>query len=234
MACSSIRAADGGYATAAAMVLSMALALTASAMTALATAQFKDSRAALQRLVAERAVAGVQRLAVFTVLENGKAIPLRWRQAWGRMDFDILAEPETAKLGYAAAATLSPTAFRPWAVDDPNALRTRLAAAAKAPHAPVLVSGLDASPTWKDCAPSVISRFGTSQVFAPPRPMAPDRHGFDWRLGEVWRIRVRSNSGWSDDRLVRFTGNPSRPAAVLERSFSRQTGSKPSCQPLGS
>lgn len=226
MACSHDDAGDGGWATASAVVFSMALALTATALSGLASAELRSARAGLDRVHAEYALDGAQKAADVAALETDKAVRLRWSLSTDDGQFDVLAEPEAAKLSLAAAAALDDKALAKLGVVDSAALRDRLTAAS-GKQTPV--PELDAAPLWRDCAASVVSRFGEAKDLALASPATPNQVKFDWRLGEVWRLRVTDKTGWTDDRLVRFVGDPLRPAAVIERSFTRQSRD-PSCE----
>ena len=225
MACSRADAGDNGWATASAVVFSMALALTASALSGLASAELRSARTGLDRLHAEYALDGAQKAAVIAVLETDKTVRLHWSLSTDDGQFEVLAEPEAAKLGLAAAAALDDKALAKLGVTDGAALRDRLAAAS---GKDTPVPDLDSAPLWRACAPSVVSPFGEGKDLALAGPATPNQLKFDWRLGEVWRLRVKGAAGWVDDRLVRFVGDPLRPAAIMERSFTRQSR-EPSC-----
>jgi hypothetical protein len=223
--------ADAGYATASAIAVSAALAMIASAMAGLSAAELKSARGDLARLKAEAALGGAQQLAVVGILESSQQTRLRWTLQTDAGTADVLAEPEAAKIGFEQAAKLPASQLGGLGVVDLDALRDRLAAAA-GPESEASAAGLDDGPVWKACAPSLVSYYGTSKALALAKPQAPDRRAFDWRAGAVWRIRTAMADGWADDRLVRFTGDPGHPAAIIERSFSREGTADRQCDTL--
>ena len=230
MACSGIDPRDGGYATASAITVAMAIALTATALTALATAELKGARGGLTRLQAEYALAGDQQAAAVTVLETSKAVRLRWTEAGEAATVEVLAEPELAKVGYKAAAALDDSKLARLGVQDPAALRERLTAELADPEDRRPVAELDAAPLWRACAASLVSRWGAGGALAFAKADKPDGRRFSWRLAEVWRLRIARPDGWTDDRIVRFTGDPLRPAAVVRRRFSREGEADRQCE----
>jgi hypothetical protein len=199
----------------------MGLALTASALMALSTTEQRSARQSLGRLHTEYALDNAQNAAVLEVFETGKAARLQWRLSIDDGEFDALAEPEAAKLSLAAAATLDDKSLLELGVSDAAALRRRLSVAE---DAETPVEDLDASGLWRACAPSLISHFGQAKDLALKAPGPPGQLAFDWRLGEVWRIRITDKDGWADERLVRFVGDAMRPAAVIQRHLHHQHG----------
>ena len=60
-----------------------------------------------------------------------------------------------------------------------------------------------------------------------------DQGEVSWRIGEVWRLQISgAGDGWADDRIVRFTGDPTHPAAVVERRLARGSGKAGVCDRL--
>ena len=225
-------ATDAGYATAGAIAVSMALALTASALGAYATAQLADARSGLKRLQAEYALDGAQQLAAVTLMKTSKLVRFRWSFSTddGRR-VEVLAEPEAAKLGWDMAIKLDEAVLtRTFALTDTPALKNRLKAALAEPAKRTPTQSLDEAPLWQACAPAVFSRYGMGKALVLPKPQAPDQQQLSWRMGEVWRVRVASEAGWTDDRVVRLTGNPVHPVAVIESRFFRSGGGEGSCE----
>ena len=134
------------------------------------------------------------------------ATRLRWSLSALAGHVDVLAEPEAAKAGYAVAAELTDGELAKLGVADPTAFRARLNGESSSDGV-IPIQDLDAAALWQACAPSLISRYGQSETLALAAPQAPNARRFAWRAGNVWRIRVASPDGWSDDRLVRFTGD---------------------------
>lgn len=231
MAC--CRPHDAGYATPLALVVSLALALVATAMVARSTLMLRQARADLSRSQAEHALDGAQLEAAATVVRAGAGAAFRWALSTDLGWTEALAESEAEKLGLAAAADLPEATLARFGVADPAALKARLAAAAAA--APeVDVADLDEAPLWRACGPSLVSPFGAKAAFAPPAYAVPSLGQEDpaWRVGEVWRMRITSAEGWRDERLVRFTGDARRPAAVVARRLTRTDGGERSCDAL--
>ncbi len=221
MACSPD--SDGGWATAAAMAYAMSLALMASALTALASAELRGARSELGTLKTQYALDEAHRLAVLAVMKTDKPARLRWSfQAQG-IQFQALAESEPAKLSLDEAARLGDADFDKLGVKDAPALRGRLKAAI---GQEVALGELDAAPRWRECAASLVSAFGQAKTLSMPAAGQPNEQRFDWRVSDVWRIRVTGDR-WSDERLVRFTGDAVEPAAVISRTLSRQTQEPP-------
>ena len=225
-------AGDAGYATAGAIAVSMALALTASALGGYATAQLTQARGGLKRLQAEYALDGAQQLATATLLKTSKAVRLRWTfSPEGDRRVDVIAEPEAAKLGWDRVAKLDDEVLaKTFALTDAHGLKKRVKAALAEPRRLIPTRSLDTAPLWQACAQMVISRYGAGNALVLPKPQAPDQQQFSWRAGELWRVRVASADGWTDDRLVRLTGDPTHPAAVIERRFFKSSGDGGSCE----
>lgn len=229
MVSSSAEPADGGYATAAAMTICMAISVTAAALTSLAVADLKSARGDLARLEAERRIAGAEHAAALALMKTDKPVRLAWTLVVDDGAYRVLAEPEAAKLGYAAASALTADQLVKLGASDPAQLRALMTMAATASSPPTWVGDLDPGSVWRRCASSLISRFGTARTPALTAPTPPGERGLSWRLGEVWRVEVSSPDGWREDRIMRFTGDPLRPAAILDRRFYRHTGREPSC-----
>jgi hypothetical protein len=211
-------------------MVSMAIAATAAGLSGLAVAELKSARGSLGRIQAEYRLAGAQRLAAETLLKNDVGGRLRFQLSGGAEGVDVLAEPEAVKVSYAAAAKLDDRELARLDVQDPAQLREKLMAAEAAHDAPRPVADLDAAPVWRECAASVVSPYGSAEKFSFAKANPPNAHQFSWRLGEVWRIRAATADGWADDRIVRFTGDPSAPAAIVQRSFSRGSGGEQQCE----
>jgi hypothetical protein len=221
---------EAGFATAAAVLITLALSVVAAALMGLAVAELKRARSDLVRLKLQAALDGAQRAAVLPVLQNGKAARLAWRLQTPAGEAQMLAEPEAAKLGLAAAAQDSAVISRLGA-EDAAAVKERLEALAAAPSRRVAIADLDDAPRWRACAGSVLSRYGRASAASLPAAAPPASRDFAWRLGEVWRMRATAG-GWSDDRLVRFTGDPRAPVAVIDRTFTREQRGTGPCDGL--
>jgi hypothetical protein len=215
------QSSEAGWATAAAITVCLGLALGAAALSALASTELAGARRSLERLQAEFAFDDAQKTAALAVLKADQSTRLQWRLTIKAGGFEALAEPEAAKLSPEAAAALDEDAFARLGAADPRALRERLARVAD--HDADL-RDLDSSPVWSGCAASLVSPFGLARQLTPsPAARQPEELKLDLRPGEVWRLRIRGADGWTDDRLVRFTGDALRPVAVIRRTFTRRT-----------
>lgn len=224
------RRLDQGYATPAALVFSLALALIATALVQRSTRQLRLSRQDLQKVQMAYALDGAQLVAAATVVRTGAGGPYRWPLSTDVGWVEAVAEPEAAKVGLAAAAQLNDSVFHAMGVDDIDGLRGRLSASAIA--GPLLdVGQLDAAPLWKACAASVISSFGSMSAIQPINVQQPHMGDLtpQWRVGEVWRMQATTSTGWRDERIVRFTGDALHPAAVVLRQMSRGQGGQEQC-----
>jgi len=224
---------DDGYATPAAMVFGLALAMAASAMVTRSVSLLQLAKGDLSRTQVEYALSGAQLQSAATIVRTGQDGPFHWTSSTDLGFVDIVVERETDKLGLNAASGLSPGLLARFGVADAGALQTRLAAAATTADA-VDVAGLDAAPLWRVCGARLVSSFGEQIRYAyvpDAAPVAGAKPAW-WRIGEVWRIRVATAAGWRDDRIVRFTGNASHPIAVVARWFSRGEGDGGRCEDL--
>jgi len=226
---------DSGYALPAAMMLALVLAVTAAGLMARSMTVLRQSKDDLDRLRIERGLDGAHLLAASAIVSSQTAGPYRWSLASEVGPVEIVADEERAKLGFAEAAALPAETLARLGVTDAPALRARLAQAAESPLPP-LTADLDTAPTWRFCAPALISPLGRSQAlqYTIPTEPGPGTLPASWRIGEVWRVSIVTPGGWRDDRLVRFTGDASRPNATVARRFFRTTttGEQSGCEEL--
>lgn len=222
---------EAGYATPAALVLSLALALIGSAtvarsahLLALCRAEFARSREAF-------AMDGAHLAAAAAIVRSGREGPYAWALPSELGWIDVVAEAEAEKLSLAAAAQLGDEVFLALGVADPELLRTKLAQAAGQDRAPPVAS-LDSALAWKDCAASFVSPAGERDAFrrVPVKEPGPGPHPVAWHVGQAWRIRVTTPAGWRDERIVRFTGDAERPVAVASRWVRKWGGDKAQCE----
>lgn len=203
------------------MAISLALSVVAVAVTSASVEALRFERRDLGRTQAELALAGAQdRAALATVAAHGTG-RLHWSVATDDGSVEVLAEPERAKLSLSAAAELDDDTLRKLGATDAQSARSKLAALDQAHGEWDTLGSVDSSPAWRACAPSLISPFGEAAKPELVKAAAPVQGTMSWRAGEVWRIRVVSPGGWADDRIVRFTGAPGHPAAVIDRVFGR-------------
>ncbi len=222
MACSRPSVEAAGFATPAALLLCLALALICSAIVARSVMTLRLSWAELGRTQQEFALDGAALVAEAAIIRNAGPGPFEWSLTTGGVQTEILAEPEVDKVSPAAAAGLPDAVFAALGVQDLAPLRARLAALAASADRPTIAS-LDAAPLWAACGPSAISVFGQRDhvIFLPRSAPTAAADQPAWHIGEAWRVRITTSAGWRDDRIVRFTGSPQHPAAVVSRAFAR-------------
>ncbi|HUO23358.1 MAG TPA: hypothetical protein VMU59_12645 [Caulobacteraceae bacterium] len=230
MACCSTDDADGGFATPAAVVVSLAMALTTTAVLTASVADLKLARAELVQAQTQNTLAGAQLQAWRTALgfDNANA-RARWIIADAVGPITVLAEAESAKTGLAAAEDLDDRAFAKLQITDLPDLKARLKALTPAQALGPALEQADASPIWGACARSLFSEYGLSKTVQMAPAQAPTYNGVDLHAGEVWRVRVSLPDGWTDDRLVRFRGDALNPAATLQRRYFKTNGESDPC-----
>jgi hypothetical protein len=222
---------EAGYATPAALIFALGLALVATAMVARSVMLLRQMRADLTQTQAELVLDGAHLLAAATVVRAGEGGPYVWSLPTDAGLAEAHAEAEGLKLSPEVAAELPEGVFVAMGVGNVSTVRAALRAApAGAPD----IASLDAAPLWRACATGLISGLGKgarATLRAPSEPrLRPETP--DWRVGELWRIRITTPAGWRDDRLVRFTGDAQRPAAVVRRVLSRGQGGQGRCEPM--
>lgn len=233
MACSSTER-DAGYVTTVGAALAFVFALGATVLVARSGIELQAARADLRRTQDEYRLDGLHREAIAALLNDPAAQRLNWRLATPYGPAEVLAESEARKLALASAEQgLDDGTLARLGVTAPQDLRERIKAAAR-PGASALrvVPALDAAPSWRRCALSLVSPYGAASrieplIGGPPVVGAQP----NWRVGELWRIRVVA-LGWADERIVRLTGDPAAPAATVERVLSRANEEPASCERL--
>ncbi len=161
MACSSRDLREGGFATSAAMVASMTLAMVATAFTALGVSELARARGEHRKLQAEYALAGAQRLATMAILRDAAVGRLSWSIETPDGAVRVLAEPEYDKaspqaLGRDDDDGENTKALARFGVNDPGTLGRRLAAAIWAP-----LSVQRSKPGWRSRSRRRPARFGS-------------------------------------------------------------------------
>jgi hypothetical protein len=224
---------DAGYATVSAVVLSLALALMVSAMTARNLQLLALAHADLEHSRQQAILDGAHFEAAAEIVRSRVAGPYHWRFNSGDGLMDVVAEPEADKLSLQAAAALPDSTLSGLGVLDPADFKARLAAAAADP-ASANVGDLDAAASWRACGASVVSPLGQQQSFAFMARQTPGDgpNPASWHIGEAWRVHIATLDGWSDDRIVRFTGDAQRPAAVVMRVLKKDRDSGGACDDL--
>lgn len=212
---------DQGYATPAAMVLALGLAMAGAGMGARSVHLLALNRTELEHSRHEHALDGAHLLAAAAVIRSGGDAPFAWDMGSDVGWLRVVAEPEAAKLSFSRAAALDDETLAAFGAEA-AVVRARLTAMAAA-ETPADPSDFSAAPLWRECAGRLASRFGAAEAYAYVEPREPgvSEDGPHWHVGEAWRIRVTSLSGWRDDRVVRFTGDARRPAATVTRRFYR-------------
>lgn len=224
---------QAGYATVAALGVSLAVALLAGALVLRGVSALKLARADYRRSQAEYALSGEQLLAATKVLNSSGAGRLAWNASgldW--LDVAVLAEPEAPKLSLAAAAVLDDKALAALGAADPGKTRGRLAVLDPASATPDQVEAADAGNGWRACAASAISPWGASDVVHLGPTQAPNQEAGGARAGQVWRIRATTRDGWTDERIVRLIGRAEAPSAVIWLRFGRGTGKGVTCDKI--
>lgn len=222
---------DDGFATPAALVFGLALAMLATAMVARSVMLLKSASADLDRTVLAYVLDGAQLEAAATMIRSGAGGPYRWAMNTDAGWAEVLAEPEDDKLSPAAAAEALPASvLGALGVGDGDALRQRLRAADDDTD----LARLDTASGWRACGRSVVSPFGQKRelAWAARQPPAAARDLPAWRVGELWRMRITMADGWRDERIVRFTGDARHPVAVVTRKLSRSQGGQDRCDEL--
>jgi hypothetical protein len=209
------------------------MAMIGSAMTVRSVQYLTLTRADIARARHEAALDGGHFEAAAEIIRSGVAGPYHWTLNTDLGLMDVVAEPETDKLSLQAASTLSDADLAGLGIQDPSAFRARTTAEAKA-GAAVAIGSLDPAPLWRACGASVISPLGQQQsfVFQARQKPGPSPNPASWHIGEAWRVYVATSDGWSDDRIVRFTGDAQQPAAVVTRNLRKDGDSGGSCDDL--
>jgi predicted nucleic acid-binding protein len=224
---------DSGFATPAATMVSLAIALIATAVTATTVSQLQLSRRDFSRARTEYALIGGQEIAALTALQNADNSRLRWPISSPTGPLQALAEPEASKLSPDAAASLADTDLAKLGITDPKTFRDHLRALAKANRVTAQsLEDADTSALWRRCSRSVISPYGAAAKIQQIETKAPTAGELYSRAGETWRIRLTSPDGWADDRIVRFTGDELHPTAIIERRLFRRTAREDPCDAM--
>ena len=138
------------------------------------------------------------------------------RLSWGR-ELDgkavtLLAEPEGIKVSAAHPEALGEKALA--ALTGGTPLEVAGSADGLSATRRALVARSD-SMAWRSCAQSFLSPLSDARQATLLAPDTPVGDGQNWRVGEVWRIAAFTK-GRSADAIVRFTGDPEAPMAILD------------------
>lgn len=213
---------ESGFATPAALVLSLAIVIVVGAGMARAVIGLRTADAHFSKVRSIYALEGAEQLAIEALLESPQSVRLRWTVPSPVGAVEVLAEPEEAKLNLGAAATLKSDDLVRIGSTDPDKAAATLTELSRStsPSATSIIEA-DLSPIWKACVGSVISPFGrASELHLWPANTVP-RRSIGSRLGAYWRLRARTWDGWTDDRIVRLSEYRWYPALIVERRFFR-------------
>lgn len=230
MGCRCNDPSDGGYASGAAIVVSLALAMVASGLMVRASADLRRAKADHARTQARYVLDGAHRLAALRMVGGIDPRRATWTLTVpGGASVTVLAEPEAAKLGLEAAASADPGLLAALGARDAVAASVGLGRLAADTATPPDVAGVDDGRVWRVCASSVVSPWGGAEtpVLAAARP--PTFNGGVMRRGEVWRVVATTSDGWRDERIVRMIGRRDRPETVIWRRFSRRSDKDQGC-----
>jgi hypothetical protein len=211
------------------MTVSMGLAMIAAGLTAASVAELKRTRSEFAKTRTEYGLQEAQDLAAVSMLNNGQSGRLSWSVTTDSGEARVLAEPEYRKASFATAAAVDDELLQQLGVQDPLELKARLAQMPSVTGGQAWIAGLDSARLWRACAPSLISRYGQADKLGLSKSSPPNSQAFTWRPGEVWRVRTTLN-GWTDDRIVRFTGNDQHPAVTVERRFMKSQAEDDQCE----
>jgi len=224
---------DHGYATPIALVICLALALVATAVTARALMTLRLARSDLDRARAEAGLDGAQLSATLIVLAQSGDQRLGWDMPIADQSYAVLAEPEAQKLNGSALSVTDDGALLALGAGDADRVRDQLKqASARSTLSEADLSAAAPAPVWRDCAGSVLSSYGQAIKAVVPTataPVFPTDQTEGSRSGEIWRIRISDRLGWTDDRVVRLNGQPDHPAIILDRRFYRRAKGGDSC-----
>lgn len=211
---------SGGYVSGAALAVVLAMAMIAGAVTQRSVSALRQAQRDMAMLQADYALAGAQERAAALLVGDTGGRRMSFTVSTAAGSATITAEPERDKLRLGAGVDARDLAAL--GVTEPEALRARLTALAGVYPTPEALSQLAAAPDWRACGPSLVSAWGEASEATVTPPGRLGAAGSGSRLGQVWRLRARLDSGWTDERLVRFLGADQQAAAVVWRSFRRQ------------
>ena len=225
--------ADGGYATAAALAVSLAVAILSAALVMRGVAALKLARADFRRSQAEYALSGAQVLAVARLLDGSGPGRLAWSVGGlDPQDVSLLAEAETPKLRLTAAGNLDDKTLAALGADDPGEARLRLAGLEATTATPDQIEAAADSGAWRACAASAISPWGRAETISLGATREPDQEPGGARAGQVWRVRASTQDGWTDERIVRLIARAENPSAMIWRRFGRGAAKGVTCNTI--
>ncbi|WGM40014.1 hypothetical protein [Caulobacter sp. NIBR1757] len=216
--------AEDGYATAAFGTLAFALATIAAVLLALAHSEYRHATRAAARAEEAARLEGGLVLAADTVMREEQTFSLSWTAELDGRRAVFLAEPEGLKAAADNAETIAPELVAELAGrggvgptpggDSSLGARRRL-----------FVNRSD-SPLWRHCAPTFFSSLSASPELSARPPVPPVGGAINWRPGEIWRLVVYTE-GRGADAIVRFTGDPAQPMAILDTRIEAMNAPDP-------
>jgi hypothetical protein len=219
------RSPDAGFLTAVFGVGALALSLVAAAGLQLARTDAQGAARAAARLREAYAADGVATAAAWTILHAADDGVRTWREATSQGDFSITVEPEGRKLALdEASGPQGRLALTRWLGPAGDDVAQRLGDLARhkggVPSRAELIT-LSPSPLWRRCGLSFLSAHSrlSGNVLGAGQGTQVAGAAME-RTGQVWRIAVARGERPMLDRLVRFTGDPKAPAAVVEETVA--------------
>jgi hypothetical protein len=224
MACSRagwLRNTEPGFLTGVFGVGAIGLSLIAAAALQLARVDAQSAARAAERLRLAYAADGVVTDAAWTILHMPEEGARTWRVDTPEGGFTVMVEPERRKLSLAeAAGARAHLSLARWLGPDADDVARSIAALDRGEDLPrrAQLLAASASPLWRRCGLSFISAYSRlSDNALLPASTGGGAAAVD-RAGEVWRIAVARNEQPILDRLVRFTGDPGAPTAVIDET----------------
>lgn len=221
---------DAGFITPVFAALALGLGLVAGAYVLSARTELDAAERASARQVALLLLEGLSNRTAWTLLGEAGTPTLQWTEPSAVGSIVVAAEPEALKLSPLEAGR--PNNIRLFSdllsSKEGEVIATKLSGSLSA-KAPDIERGdvvaASSEPLWRRCANSIVSPYSRLTAFALPAPRAPAADGpADFRPGQMWRLSMVSQRGWWLDRVVRFTGDPQRPIAVVEQDFGFDRG----------
>ncbi|MGA0601545.1 hypothetical protein ACO2Q3_12650 [Caulobacter sp. KR2-114] len=185
----------------------------------LAVSAERATHADYEKTRAEYALAGDRLAAVQALLGASNTGRVRWQLASENGPVEVIAEPEGLKLSPKNPGEGLSALNARLQVKDEAHLTSALAALASDNSAEA-IEAADDSALWRLCARTFLSPHGTAASVARAPTAAPRPGPINWRLGQLWRLRLTDADGRTEDTVIRFTGAPGHPIAVAERQFT--------------
>jgi hypothetical protein len=207
-----------GYATAAFMIIAFGIAGIAATLVVFANAELRAARLSMNRVEERARLEGNLVLAADTVMRESQLAPLFWSRDVDGHKVVFLAEPEAGKASATDPAVLGSEPVTALAADAPLTAEPSRPLLSLRSRRDALV-GRSSNETWRQCAPSYLSPLSSATTISVAPTTAPTGGAINWRVGEVWRL-VAYSQGRAADALVRFTGDPDKPMAILDMQIA--------------